>query len=165
MHVDDDELRLVAKIGDQLLADAKRIVDGGHEDAAHQIHHADLHAVEREETAAAARRAGRIVRRPDDPIGFIEVAAELALIPDVVAAGDEIDAGGKHFIGGLLGEPKAAGGILAVGDHRVDPMLLACERQMLLQRFATRRTHDVADHEQGDGGFYDRALALAVLPE
>ena len=97
--------------------------------------------------ASAARRPRRIVGRPDDPVGLVEIAAKLALVPDVVAAGDEVDARGEHLVGGLLGQPEAAGGVFAVGDDRVDPMLFAREGQMFLQCFTTRRPHDVADDQ------------------
>ena len=78
-----------------------------------------------DDPAAASGRAGRIIRRPDDPVGLVERAAELALVPDVVAGGDEVDAGREHLVGGLLREPEAAGGVFAVGDHEIDVVLFA----------------------------------------
>jgi hypothetical protein len=65
----------------------------------------------------------------------------------------------------LLGETEAARGVLAVGDDAVNTMLLTRKREMLLQRLASRGSDDIADNEQIDGGLYDRALALAPLPE
>jgi hypothetical protein len=50
-------------------------------------------------------------------------------------------------------EPEAAGGVLAVGDHDVDMVLLADERQMFGERFATGGADDVGDRKDGDGGF------------
>jgi hypothetical protein len=82
----------------------------------------------------------------------------------MVAAGDEVDAGAEHLVGGLDGQAESGGGVLAVGDDRVDVVLLPRELQVLLENLAARRTDDVADDEDGDGaGCYDRALAFARL--
>jgi hypothetical protein len=83
----------------------------------------------------------------------------------VIPAGDEIDTRGEHFVRRLLGQAESARGVLAIRDDRVDVMLFACEGQMFLQRFPARRSDDVADDEQGNSWLYDRALALAPLPE
>jgi len=66
---------------------------------------------------------------------------------------------------GLLGEAEAAGRVFAIGDDAVDAMLLARKSEMLLQRLASRGSDDIADNQQVDGGLYDRARALAPLPE
>jgi hypothetical protein len=65
----------------------------------------------------------------------------------------------------LLGQPEAARSILAVGDNAVDAVLLTRKREMLLQRLASGSSDDIADNQQVDSGFYDRARALAPLPE
>jgi hypothetical protein len=65
----------------------------------------------------------------------------------------------------LLGQPEAARGILAISDNTVDAVLLTRKREMLLQRLASGSSDDIADNQQVDSGFYDRALALAPLPE
>jgi hypothetical protein len=53
----------------------------------------------------------------------------------------------------LVREPKAAGGVFAVGDHDVDVVLLADERKMFGQRLAAGRADDVGDGEDGNGRF------------
>jgi hypothetical protein len=47
-------------------------------------------------------------------------------------------------------QPESAGDIFAVGDDRIDMMLLADEREMFLENVATRGTHDIADGEDRD---------------
>ena len=42
----------------------------------------------------------------------------------MVAAGDDVHAGGEDFLGGLGRDARAAGGVLAVGDDEVKPVLL-----------------------------------------
>jgi hypothetical protein len=65
----------------------------------------------------------------------------------------------------LLGQAEAARRILAVGDNAINAVLLTRKREMLLQRLASRGSDDIADDQQVDCGLYDRALALARLPE
>jgi hypothetical protein len=48
-------------------------------------------------------------------------------------------------------QTEPAGGILAVGDHDVDVVLLADEREMFGERLATGRADDVGDRENGNG--------------
>jgi hypothetical protein len=69
----------------------------------------------------------------------------------VVAAGDEIDAAGKHLFGGLRRQTETARGVFAVGDAGVDVVLLASERNAALERLAPGRTDDVSDQQQREG--------------
>ena len=150
MDVDDDDVRLLAQHVDLFARDAERIVDGRHEHAAHHVEDADVDALDGDDPAAAAGRAGRIVRRPDDTVGFVELAAELALVPDVVAGRDEVDAGREHLLGGLPGKAETAGGVFAVGDADVDVVLFADERKMFGQRLASGSSDHVGDGEDRD---------------
>ncbi len=69
----------------------------------------------------------------------------------MIAAGDEIDAYGEEFFGGLRGETEPARDVLTVGDAGMDVMLLARKRKTALERFTARRSDDVADDEQVEG--------------
>jgi hypothetical protein len=82
----------------------------------------------------------------------------------MVAGRDEIDAGGEHVVGGLFGEPEPAGGVLPVGDYRIDVVLLAGEAEVLGEDLAARRTDDVADDQNGERGWrYDLARAFVLF--
>ena len=141
----------------------KRIVDRRHERAPHQVEHADGHAVDGERSGAAPRRRRRIVRRPNDPVAAFEVLGKIALVENMVAAGDEVDAGGEHLVGGLRGQAETARCVFAVSDAGVDVMLLAKQRDATLQRFATRGTDDVPDYQNVERAFYRRADAFAFF--
>jgi len=71
----------------------------------------------------------------------------------MIAGREEVDAGGKHLLGGLMRQTEPAGGVLAVGDDDVDVMLFADEREMFGERLATGRADDVGDRKDGYGGF------------
>jgi hypothetical protein len=68
----------------------------------------------------------------------------------VIAGRDEVDPGGEHLVGRLAREPEAAGGIFAVGDHDVDVVLFANERQMFGERLATGGADDVGNGQDRD---------------
>ena len=69
---------------------------------------------------AAAGRAGGEVERADDARLAVDVADQLALVPDMVAHGDDVGTGGQELVGDGGGEPVAAGGVLAVDDDRIE---------------------------------------------
>jgi len=68
----------------------------------------------------------------------------------VIAGRDEVDPGREHLIGGLARESEAAGGVLAVGDHDVDVVLFADEREMFSERLATGSADDVGNGQDRD---------------
>jgi hypothetical protein len=83
----------------------------------------------------------------------------------VVAGRDEIHPGSEHLVRGLGRQAESGRRVLAVGDDRVDVVLLSREGEMFLENLAARRTDNVADDEDGEGGLrYDLALAFARFP-
>src|SRR5205823_5015768 len=92
--------------------------------------------------------AGRaVVVWTEDPLVRLEDGIDLALVPDVVAGGNDVDSRGEERIGGRRGEPQPAGDVLAVGGDEVDGPLLAQPRQLLLDGLAPGLADDVADHQ------------------
>ena len=125
VHVDEDgdhARRLEG--GDLAIHHAEGIVEVAHEDASLHVHHPQPPPVGRlRNAAAAARRTFRIVGRPEQLRGgVLEVRHDLALRPDVIAAGHEIDLAGEQLLGAVGGDPGAAGAVLHVGDHEVDAL-------------------------------------------
>jgi hypothetical protein len=68
----------------------------------------------------------------------------------VIAGRDEVDAGGEHLVGRLARKAEAAGGVFAVGDHDVDVVLFADEREMFGERLATGSADDVGNGQDRD---------------
>ena len=86
---------------------------------------------------------------------------DLALVPDVVAAGDDVHAGVEERMRAVDDrEAHAAGQVLAVGGHEVDAALLA-QRRDQRRSSATRPglADDVADHQHAHDAWARRAPA------
>ena len=96
-----------------------------HEDAAHGVDDRDLVAAIGvvDEPAPTGRLVG-VVDRPQDGAIRVEVLVDLALVPDVVAAGDHVDAAAQQLLGQARGETGTGRDVLAVRDHEVDVPLM-----------------------------------------
>ena len=127
----------------------ERVLDLLHVRPALGVDDGDVRTVERVVDApAAARDAVRaVVERPQDPVVGLQVRVDLALVPDVVARGDHVDAGAEDRVGRGRRQAHPAGDVLAVRGDEVDPALLAQPRQHLLDGHATRLADHVADHQ------------------
>ena len=104
-------------------ASANGSSSGGHEDAAHQVEHADRFAGARPaDIAAAARRAGREVARPQQLRLARDVVEDFLLVPHMIAGGHHVDAVAEDRVGDVAGHAEAGGGVLDVGDDEVDAL-------------------------------------------
>ena len=88
-----------------------------------------------------------VVRRPQDAWLGIEIAEDLALVPNVVAGCEDINAGFEKLVGQRRCDPETSGGILAVGDDEVDSFFLGEVGGALLDDATTWLADDVADKE------------------
>ncbi len=163
MKIDKHYRRALAQADDTRVSASERIVDGRHKRSPHEIEDADGHAVDREGCGASTGHRRRIVRRPNHAVAGLEILAEVALIEDVVAAGDEVDAACEDLFGGLGGQAKTTGRVFAVGDAGVDVMLLSKERNAALEYLATGGTDDIPDDQEVERAIYRRADALAFF--
>jgi hypothetical protein len=77
-----------------------------------------------------------------------EQLGDLLLIPEMIAAGDDIDAGGKDFIGHLGCDARAPSGVFSIGDHDIDPMLESQHGDEDFHRPTTGFTHNVSDKQE-----------------
>src|SRR5581483_324433 len=73
------------------------------------------------------------------------------LVPEMVAAGDDVHAGGKDFRGRLGRDAGAAGGVFASGDDEIGRMLAAHPWQEFLHRPTPRFTNNVPDEKNLHG--------------
>ena len=65
---------------------------------------------------AAARRAGRIIDRPDQARRALDENQRLLLVPGMIAERDGVGAGFEQFVIDRFGDAEAAGGVFAI-DH------------------------------------------------
>ena len=121
MEVHEDDPCLRAQGLDLAQGERERVVERGHEDAAHQVQHADgLAGARASDEAAAARHAGGEVGGPQQLRLPRDVVEHFLLVPDVVAGGHHVHAVAEDRIGHVAGDAKAGGGVLDVGDDEVD---------------------------------------------
>jgi hypothetical protein len=88
-----------------------------------------------------------VVERPEDALGLVQERVDLALVPDVVARRDDVDAVREQRLRRRHRQAHPAREVLAVGGHEVDPALVAQGRQQLLDRETPRLADEVADHQ------------------
>ena len=116
-----------------------------HEQPRHHVEDHDLlPAAAGEDVLAAPRCAFRVIARPQEPRVAVDMGQDLAVVPAVVAAGDDIDARGVELFADLAGDAEAAGRVLAVDDDEIGIQLLAQRRQVREHGVAPRSSDDVA---------------------
>ncbi len=132
---------------EQVVEGAERRVELVHEDTAHGIDDRDLVTIGQVvDEPATAGRIGRVVDRAQDRDIGVEMGIDLALVPDVVAAGDDVDAAGQQLVRERRREAHPGCDVLAVGDDEVEVELVPEVRQRMADRDAPGLADDVADH-------------------
>ena len=101
--------------------------------------------------AALSWRAGGIVQRTEKPLFAFQQRNDFLLVPEMVAAGDYIHAGGENLLSRLGRDAGTPGGVFTVGDDGIKTVLLAQLRNELFGCATARFTHDVADEKQFHG--------------
>ena len=71
-----------------------------------------------------------------------------ALVPHVVTQSDRIDAAPQNGFGNRSRNPRAGGGVLSIGDDKINAVLGAHARQFFGKNIPAGSTHDVTDEEQ-----------------
>ena len=123
MDVDDDRVGVaLERAGGKLALDRReRIVERIHEHAAHDVDHQHAGAVLGvDQRGAAAGRAGRKIDRAQQLRRALDEHQRLALIPGMIAAGDDVGAGVDELVIDRLGDAEAAGRVLAVDGDEIE---------------------------------------------
>ena len=97
---------------------------------------------------AAARGPGGVVGGAQQPALGGDVVQRLLLVPDVVAGSHHVHAVLEKRIADVLGDAKAGGRVLRVGDHEVHAVVGDEPLEPLAQELTARPSDDVADEEQ-----------------
>jgi hypothetical protein len=91
------------------------------------------------------------IRRPDHPVGALEVGADLLPPPDVVAEREDVGARGQQAVRQARRQAGAVGRVLAVDDAEADLELVLEAGEALLDGRPARRPEDVRDEEDLQG--------------
>src|SRR3990170_2317072 len=149
VEVQDDDPRPLAYPLDLRPHHAKRVIDLGHEHASLEVEHGDGHPILRgRDGRPAARHAGRVVERSDNARLRVEEFVGVPMLPDVVAAGDDIHAGAEDLVRHLTAQPRASGRVLTIGDDEAGIVTRAQPGQALLEDAPPRPPVDVPDHQE-----------------
>ncbi len=89
-----------------------------------------------------------IIGGPQQPRLVADELERLALVPDVIAGGDHVDARRQDLEHVLARDAGAARGVLAVGDHEVGVVMRGERPHVPADQIAAGATDDVADEEQ-----------------
>ena len=89
-------------------------------------------------------RARRVVDRAQQPRVAVDVADDLALVPDMVAGGDDVDAGRVELCADFVGQAEAVRGVLGVDDDEVERKVAAQRGQVFEYDVAARPADDIA---------------------
>ena len=104
--------------------------DGKHEDTALQIDDCIMEIAFNALVPTPTRKFCRVVGRPQQSpcrtvrvaIRHLEVIDDLALVPNVIAGSEHVDAEVEEFFGDLTGDAEAGRGVLSVGDDQINRM-------------------------------------------
>src|SRR6185503_21298088 len=125
MEVHEDDARASPQRFDFFEDPRERIVQLLHEDAAHDVNHADRAALRgAREIAAIARHAGGEVGWTQEAGFGADVVDGFSLGPDVVAGGHDIHPPVQQLVADLAGDASACGRVFRVGDYQVDRVVL-----------------------------------------
>ena len=69
------------------------------------------------------------------------------LVEPMIAAGQNIDAGGEKIVGDIARDAEAAGGVLAIGDDEIDGEPLAQAGQLGREHVAPGPADHIADEK------------------
>ncbi len=141
--------------GEELVGLAEGIVAGGHEDSALKVEDGVLLAGgEFALVEAEAGSSSGVVGGAEDAAAAVvrvggdgHVFEDLALVPDVVAGGDDVGSHVEDLFGEGGRDAEASGGVFAIDDEEVDGVGFEDVGEMLAYDVAAGGAEDVADKE------------------
>ena len=123
----------------------ERVIERGlHESAALDIDDADLSLRRFEHDGALAGDALGVIDRAQQARLGVDEGGEIFLVPDVVAGGDDRDAGAQEVDGDPRRDAAAPGGVLAIDDDEIDAALLFPDRDRVDDGPAARLANNIA---------------------
>src|SRR3984957_13400520 len=153
VEVEEDDL--CGDLAEELVGFAEWVVAGGHEDAALEVHDGvGLAGGEFALVDAEAGGADGVVGGAEDAAaadvgvgGDGHVFEDLALVPDVVAGGDDVGAEVEELFCDGGGEAEAAGGVFAVDDEEINVVGFKHVGKVFADDVAAGGAKDIADKE------------------
>ena len=85
----------------------------------------------------------REVRRAQDAGIALDIGDDFALVPDVIAGGQDIDFGVVKFAAETFGQAASRSSVLGIDDDQIDRKLTAQGRHVLFDGLTARPSNDV----------------------
>src|SRR2546428_10947931 len=159
VHVHEDDRRLSAELGGELVGLPEGAVDRQHEDAPHEVHDRDLVGPALDGDVAHPGRARGEVRGTQEQVLFHDVLDDLLLVPDVVARGHHVGAGGEDLARDRRPHPATARGVVAVDNASEERVMLTELREQIRDRGTARLSVDVPDHQDVHRAYFATSTA------
>ncbi len=150
VHVHDDDRRVLAELGHELVGLLERAVDRQHEHPPHRFSTATLCGPAFTVTYPTPGRARGEVGRAEKEVLLSDVLDDLLLVPDVIARGHHVHAVLEEGPRDERGDAEARRRVLHVDDGQVGLVLLAQAREERVHGLAPRLAEDVADTDDGE---------------
>ena len=149
MEVDQPDRReRHSRLVEQCIRGGERRIELVHVHPAHEVDDRYLSPVgELMKEPAAPWRVRWVIERPQDRAIGLQILVDLALVPDVVAGGDDVDPHAQQLLCQGRRQSHAGRHVLAIGDHQVDVHLGAQIRQRVPDSHAARLSDDVSDEQ------------------
>ena len=153
VEIDDHNRRLCLEHGQFPGSHDERILEGCHECPPLEVQDTQWRTTRTgDHGAPTTRNLGRIVGRTHEARFRLQELGHLALVPEMVPGGDDVDTGGKDLGRGGGRDSGAAGGVLAIGHDVVEPEGLPEHRDPFPTRPSPGFTHDVSDEQNAHQG-------------
>ena len=121
VKIDEADLYLGRQGGEQRVGFSKRTIRRGHVCAPLEIENRAVDAVARlGDDHAAPGEVFNVICRTQQPRLAGEIIVDLALVPDVIAAGQDVETVSEQVLGELRSNAESARGVFRIGDRQID---------------------------------------------
>ena len=137
-----------AMLLENLVNAAKWIVNViGHEDATLKVNNQRLKIILPPQTPAPSGGACRKIRRSNQVFVLVQKRIDLFFLPDMIAGGQYVHAGGKELFGTFDIDAHSAGGIFRVGDCQVNLFTLKQRRDEVAHSTPSRTPDHISENQ------------------
>src|SRR5580692_3982084 len=97
------------------------------------------------------------------PVGGVEVIDDLALIPDMVAGRENVNAHLEKIFGQGRGDAETGRCVLSIGKHEINSVLFYESRQAILDDGSSRPAKNVTDKKNAHGKYTESSMVTRGL--
>ena len=146
VKIDEDRRGLDAEVefGEELFEPGEGVIERIHEEPAHQVDDENAPLADRMQPPAGTGGSLREVRRAQDAGIALDIGDDFALVPDVIAGGQDIDFGVVKFAAEAFGQAAAGRRVLGIDDDQVEGEPTAQGRHVLFYGLTAGPSDNIA---------------------